>query len=790
MRIILFFILFTPVFSIYGQCSQDELIIEIVPDSYPGEISWELTSMGSVIASGNEIGDTICLDTSSCYVFTIYDSYGDGICCGYGNGYYNLFINSILVQTGGSYTFSESASFNCPPGSSCSDPLLVSEGMHSASVEPETWYEWSPDSLGVYEISTCLGDSCDTRIWVYDLCSGLVFDSGNTGTVFYNDDNPDCGVQAYLTGIFDPAQTYYIRVGLIDTSCSSSPVDWSLLYYSPIYGCTDPTACNYNPLATVTDTCYYAGDTSCPLGPDLWLLEDVLRNSMYVDTLYNTDACTVNEGCLRGFGDREIIRFTTHIKNIGEMDYYIGTPAANPAQFTWDNCHSHNHYAGYAEYVLYDTDNFATPIGFKNGFCVMDLECDDGGNQTYGCGNMGISYDCGDIYSHYLDCQWIDITDVDTGQYVFVARVNWDQAPDANGNYEITYDNNWAQACFHLDRDSISGITSIVLDTVCPAYLDCAGIPFGTSFVDCNGTCGGTALMGDLNGDVQQNTADASQYVDDIIGNNLTPSTCNDLNADGSISVYDAALVNSCYLFGSAHNHTGGGIHDHCNFPSGVKNIFDTTYLSIIGYDLTAGYIDIGIKNPTTKVVGYEFDMAGIGISSVDNLQPVSQYPVDPDFGLGGRKVIGLSYVDSLIDKSLIYTPLCRIHVFNITGSTICIDSIIDIVNQDYHTTTTVIEGPCIVVSSIEEFSKLVQMEAHPNPAFRNATVTLNSAIGVDGKIEIFDIVGKRIFDRKVKGSAHFKLQIDVANWNSGLYNVVYTSEEGKISLPLQVTKE
>ena len=55
------------------------------------------------------------------------------------------------------------------------------------------------------------------------------------------------------------------------------------------------------------------------------------------------------------------------------------------------------------------------PIGFKNGFCVMDLECSDGGTFTYGCSNMGISAHCGDIYGAGLSCQWIDVTGIPTG---------------------------------------------------------------------------------------------------------------------------------------------------------------------------------------------------------------------------------------------------------------------------------------------------------------------------------------------------------------------------------------
>jgi hypothetical protein len=73
---------------------------------------------------------------------------------------------------------------------------------------------------------------------------------------------------------------------------------------------------------------------------------------------------------------------------------------------------------GYAEYILFRNNGNPIPIGFKNGFCVMDLECSDGGTAKFGCSNMGITAQCGDIYDAGLECQWIDITDVDPGDYI------------------------------------------------------------------------------------------------------------------------------------------------------------------------------------------------------------------------------------------------------------------------------------------------------------------------------------------------------------------------------------
>ena len=86
-----------------------ELILN--PDLYPSETSWELKAAdNSVILSGNAAGDKSCV-SDGCYTFYIYDSYGDGICCRYGRGSYEVFYDGESIKSGGRFGASESVSF-------------------------------------------------------------------------------------------------------------------------------------------------------------------------------------------------------------------------------------------------------------------------------------------------------------------------------------------------------------------------------------------------------------------------------------------------------------------------------------------------------------------------------------------------------------------------------------------------------------------------------------------------------------------------------------------------------
>lgn len=87
------------------------------------------------------------------------------------------------------------------------------------------------------------------------------------------------------------------------------------------------------------------------------------------------------------------------------------------------------HYHSMEVFATFDVLNSAgvkVAEGHKASFCLEDNECADGVRPRYACanyGDQGISVNCTDIYRYYIDCQWVDISELEPGLYTFKVSV-------------------------------------------------------------------------------------------------------------------------------------------------------------------------------------------------------------------------------------------------------------------------------------------------------------------------------------------------------------------------------
>ncbi len=763
-------------------CTNGQLQVEVLitPDDYAVETSWSLydETTHTLLDSAGATSDTICVTPGHCLKFTIYDQYGDGMCCNFGNGYFVLKLDGVVIDSTGSFGRRLSHYLNCPAGHDCNTAIAALIDTMAAP-GPETWYSFTPDSTGLFTISTCaLGNTCDTKLYIYDHCNSLTIDEGNIGTTFYDDDGCGTGLQSKITAALTAGITYYIRIGDYDTSCARQTINWQIEFTGAIRGCTDPGSCNYNPLATVSDSsCVYPPNALCP-APDLAVDGNALEASMYVaDLSVGQTNCYISEGCLAGYGNRRLIRFSTHIRNVGDQDYYIGTPDTVGGQYVFDACHGHWHYVGYAEYLMYDANNQPLQVGFKNGFCVLDLMCDGGGTAKYGCGNMGITAGCGDIYDASLDCQWIDITDIDTGNYTLVVRVNWDRSPDRLGHQEKTYDNNWAQVCLNIYYDN-GGYKTFSILPDCVPFIDCAGDTFGNAARDCNGLCNGNGTRGDLNASFTADSTDVDLYLAQLENETAKYTICNDLNGDSTLTVTDAARLNGCLRFNQGtHQHPGNyqNTHDHCDFPRNIVNPFDSVLFSIADTNLEQHYVDLSVYNPTCYLLAYEFLLHGLQVDSVKNLALGNYTPHIRSSATG--HVVGMAVDENALFKQQAPLNFMRVYFNTLTDTFICIDKVIAVVNGNYEEVKGN-AGPCVhiaqpvkdttIIIHVEEIAP-VTISVIPNPSTGVFEVYAAGKSLQGAAIKVTDALGRLVYQLHNEELSNHS-SIDLSNQPGGVY--------------------
>lgn len=93
---------------------------ELVLDDYGSETTWEIRRLGNVVYSGGPYEDgldgtvitiPLCLE-AGCYILQVDDSWGDGMCCDFGEGSFTVFDpQGDVIYTGGEFNDSDLEQF-------------------------------------------------------------------------------------------------------------------------------------------------------------------------------------------------------------------------------------------------------------------------------------------------------------------------------------------------------------------------------------------------------------------------------------------------------------------------------------------------------------------------------------------------------------------------------------------------------------------------------------------------------------------------------------------------------
>jgi len=225
-------------YCLYGSL---EASLTVQFDDYPDETTWTLEDeegmlvlFGSYTFGIEQVVQTICLEPG-CYTFTIYDDYGDGMCCQWGDGFFSLAIEGDTLE-GGQFAWLDSWYFCVGPDYGCIDPS-------ACNFDPDAW-----DASGLcdYDCNGCTNDQAlnyapsatiDDGSCLYGGCTDSTASNYDSGAAF---DNGSC----VLPGCTQPlACNYDAEANADDGSCD----------LTSCVGCTNPSACNYNPEASILD---------------------------------------------------------------------------------------------------------------------------------------------------------------------------------------------------------------------------------------------------------------------------------------------------------------------------------------------------------------------------------------------------------------------------------------------------------------------------------------------------------------------------------------------------------
>ncbi|NNC83030.1 MAG: T9SS type A sorting domain-containing protein [Flavobacteriales bacterium] len=163
-------------------CPDNEVTLTIVFDQYAGETTFEvLDATGAQVAaggpfngqsSGSSLDFIFCLP-DGCYDLVMQDSYGDGICCGYGNGSYVMVDSeSNILASGGSFTFTESTTFclqgdapeTCGPAFDNAPVDLTKSYDPVNGVQDRVQVKWFKASPQI-KYSSVDSAACDIKFW-------------------------------------------------------------------------------------------------------------------------------------------------------------------------------------------------------------------------------------------------------------------------------------------------------------------------------------------------------------------------------------------------------------------------------------------------------------------------------------------------------------------------------------------------------------------------------------------------------------------------------------------------
>jgi hypothetical protein len=178
--------------------------------------------------------------------------------------------------------------------------------------------------------------------------------------------------------------------------------------------------------------------------PDLAVVETgylSLSNNRVIYKYFEPGHCALVENCVGAPGWRRLLAFDSYDHNqggepihIGEVDYAVaglGSELIDHNVYTLSACHNHYHFEYYGDFS-FGTGNADVQ---KNGFCLESTGRISNNELSplhtpYSCELQGVSAGWGDLYAAGLTCNWLDVTNVFTGNAPVTRDLKFVSNPD------------------------------------------------------------------------------------------------------------------------------------------------------------------------------------------------------------------------------------------------------------------------------------------------------------------------------------------------------------------------
>jgi predicted outer membrane repeat protein len=166
----------------------------------------------------------------------------------------------------------------------------------------------------------------------------------------------------------------------------------------------------------------------------LAVVAEGLENNRIMYRYIEADSCAIEEGCVTGSGWRRLLEYDASIKNMSPAPIVIGevseeSPFVQHNVFEFSACHQHYHYSHYGDF------RYGSTQGDKRAFCIESTDRYYNSELTplthpFSCDNQGVASGWGDTYIAGIECNWIDVTDVNIPPAGTTKVLEFDLNPD------------------------------------------------------------------------------------------------------------------------------------------------------------------------------------------------------------------------------------------------------------------------------------------------------------------------------------------------------------------------